>query len=67
VDGRVLYSQTSDQVISLLEPKEDRTFVWSQMKNDGDKALAGTYKITTSALDVAGQTIKKSITINIHK
>jgi len=37
------------------------------MKNDGDQALAGTYKITTSALDVAGQTIKKSITINIYK
>ena len=67
LDGRVLYSPTVDQVISLLEPKEDKTFVWSQMKNDGDKALAGTYKITTSALDVAGQTIKKSITINIHK
>jgi len=30
-------------------------------------ALAGTYKITTSALDDAGQTIKKSITINIYK
>ena len=67
LDGRVLYSPTADQVISLLEPKEDKTFVWSQMKNDGDKALAGTYKITTSALDVAGQTIKKSITINIYK
>jgi len=67
LDGRVLYSPTVDQVISLLEPKEEKIFVWSQMKNDGDQALAGTYKITTSALDDAGQTIKKSITINIYK
>ncbi len=67
LDGLVLYSPTADQVISLLEPKEDKTFVWSQIKNDGDKALAGTYKITTNALDDAGKIIKKSITINIHK
>ncbi len=67
LDGRVLYSPTVDQVILILEPKEEKTFVWSQMKNDGDQALAGTYKITTNALDDTGQTIKKSITINIYK
>ncbi len=67
LDGRVLYSPTADQVISLLELKEEKTFVWSQMKNDGDQVLAGTYKITTNAQDDAGQTIKKSITINIYK
>ena len=67
LDGRVLYSPTADQVISILEPKEEKTFVWSQMKNDGDQALAGTYKITTNAMDDAGKTIKKSITINIYK
>jgi len=67
LDGRVLYSPTADQVISLLEPREEKIFVWSQMKNDGDQALAGTYKITTNAQDDAGQTIKKSITINIYK
>ncbi|MCZ6584258.1 MAG: hypothetical protein O6746_05065, partial [Thaumarchaeota archaeon] len=27
LDGRVFYSPTADQVISLLEPKEDKTFV----------------------------------------
>ncbi len=67
LDGRVFYSPTADQVISFLEPKEDKTFVWSQMKNDGDQVLAGIYKITTSALDDVGQTIKKSLTINIYK
>jgi len=67
LDGRVLYSPTAAQVISMLEPKEEKTFVWSQMKNDGDQALTGTYKITTNALDDAGQTVKKSITINIQK
>ncbi len=67
LDGRVLYSPTAAQVISMLEPKEEKTFVWYQMKNDGDQALAGTYKITTNAIDDAGQTIKNSVTINIYK
>ena len=63
----MLYSPTLSQVISYLEPKEEKTFVWSQMKNDGDQVLTGTYKVTTNALDDTGKTIKKSITINIHK
>jgi len=67
LDGRVLYSPIAAQVISLLEPKEEKIFVWSQMKNDGDQALTGTYKITTNTIDDTGQTIKKSITINIYK
>ena len=67
LDGRLLYSPTSAQVISFLEPKEEKTFVWSQIKNDGDQALEGTYKITTNSIDDKGKSIKKSVTINIHK
>ena len=66
LDGRVLYSPISAQVISTLEPKEEISFVWDQIKNDGDQAAAGTYKITSNALD-GEKKIKKSITINIHK
>ncbi len=66
LDGRVLFSPISAQVISTLEPTEEISFVWDQIKNDGDQAAAGTYKIISNALD-ADKKIKKSITINIHK
>ena len=66
LDGRVLFSPVSAQVISTLEPNEEISFVWDQIKNDGDQAVAGTYKIISNALD-GEKKIKKSITINIHK
>jgi len=67
LDGRVLYSPISAQVISVLELKEEQIFEWDQIKNDGDSILEGTYKIISSGLDEDGKTIKKSITINIFK
>ena len=67
LDGRELYSPTAVQVISSLNPNEEITFVWSQIKNDGDKIQAGTYKISSNSLDEKGKTVKKSVTINIHK
>ncbi len=66
LDGRVLFTPVSAQVISTLEPKEEFSFAWDQIKNDGDQAAAGTYKIISKALD-GDKTIKKSITINIYK
>jgi hypothetical protein len=66
LDGRVLFSPVSAQVISTFEPNEEISFVWDQIKNDGDQAAAGTYKIISNALD-GEKKIKKSITINIHK
>ncbi len=66
LDGRLLYSPVAAQVISTLEPREEATFVWDQIKNDGDQASAGTYKIISNALD-GDSTVKKSITIHIHK
>ena len=67
LDGRVLYSPISAQVISVFELKVEQIFEWDQIKNDGDFILEGTYKITSSGLDEDGKTIKKSITINIFK
>jgi len=67
LDGRLLYSPISAQVISILEPTEEIIFQWDQIKNDGDPVLEGTYKITSSGLDNDNKTIKKSITINIFK
>ena len=67
LDGTLLYSPISAQVISVLEPKEEKSFEWDQIKNDGDPVLEGTYKISSSAMDNLEKTIKKSITINIYK
>ena len=67
LDGTLLYSPVAAQVISVLEPKEEKSFEWDQIKNDGDSMLEGTYKISSSAMDNLEKTIKKSITINIHK
>jgi uncharacterized membrane protein len=66
LDGRVLYAPVSSQVISILEPKQEKILVWDQIKNDGDPASAGTYKITSQAMDEEIK-VRKSITINIHK
>ncbi len=66
LDGRILFTPVSAQVISILEPKEEFSFVWDQIKNDGDQTAAGTYKIISKALDV-DKIIKKSIIINIYK
>ncbi|MFB5598200.1 MAG: hypothetical protein ACE5RJ_04190 [Nitrosopumilaceae archaeon] len=67
LDGIETYSPVSAQVVSVLEPKDEISFVWDQTKNDGDKALQGVYKIASSGLDPEQKTIKKSITINIFK
>lgn len=66
LDGRILYTPIAVQAISTLEPKQEIIFVWNQIKYDGDPASAGTYKITSNGTDKA-LTVKKSITINIHK
>jgi uncharacterized membrane protein len=66
LDGRLLYSPIAAQVISVLEPKEEVILIWDQIKNDNDPATAGTYKITSTAINEE-QNVKKSITINIHK
>jgi hypothetical protein len=66
LDGSILYSPIAAQVVSTLEPKEERTFVWDQKKNDGQQVIEGRYKIVSSA-DYEGKTIKKSISVNIFK
>lgn len=67
LDGRILYDPVSIQVISTLEPKEEKSFVWDQIKNDGDAILYGTYKISSEGIDDSKNKIKKSITITILK
>ena len=67
LDGRILYDPIGAQVISKLEPNEEKSLVWDQIKNDGDVVRYGTYKIISEAMDDSNNKVKKSITINIIK
>ena len=67
LEGRVLYSPVSAQVISTLQPKEEKTFEWDQIKNDGDPALEGVYKISVNGNDSNKNVVKKSVSIHILK
>ena len=67
LDGWNIYSPISAQVISTLEPTQEVSFVWNQIKNNGEPLLEGLYKIETETKDDQGKTVKKTITINILK
>ncbi len=67
LDGWNIYSPISAQVISTLEPTQEVSFVWDQIKNNGEPILEGLYKIETETKDDQGKTVKKTITINIVK
>lgn len=67
LDGTILYTPVAAQVVSTLQPSEEKVFEWDQIKNDGDAVLEGTYKITTTGLTIGEKTLKKSITIHILK
>jgi len=67
LDGRILYSPQSAQVISMLQPKEEKMFVWDQTKSDGDKIIDGRYKIVSNTIQNNGKMLEKSLIINIFK
>ncbi len=67
LSGILIYSPISAQVISELEPGDEIKLSWDQIKNDGDFALEGLYKISTKAVDSQGNQIEKSVPITIWK
>jgi len=67
LDGTVIFLPVSAQVISTLNPKEEKTFVWNQTKTDGSKIFQGRYKIISSTWADSSNVLKKSVTINIFK
>jgi len=67
LDGIVLYSPISTQVISVLKPEEEKVLVWNQTKLDGSKIIEGRYNVVSSTDSSSGNVLKKSITINILK
>jgi len=67
LDGTPYYIPMAAQVISTLEPKEEKTFVWEQKKMDGTDSLEGRYKIIVEGFDHENNKVKKSIVINVLK
>ena len=67
LDSIVLFSPITSQVISVLEPNEKTSFVWSQEKNNGEQVLEGRYKIVSTGFDPEGNQVQKSVIINILK
>ena len=67
LDSIPIYSPMSAQVLSKLDSHQEITFVWDQLKNNGDYILEGTYKITSKAITLDGSIIEKIITIHVFK
>ena len=67
LDSIPIFSPATAQVISNLDSHEDVTFVWDQIKNNGDQILEGTYKITSKAITLDGSIIEKIVIIHVFK
>ena len=50
LDSIPIFSPISAQVISKLESHDEVTFVWDQMKNNGEPILEGTYTVSYTHL-----------------
>ncbi len=67
LSGILMYTPTASQVISNLDPGAEIEFSWDQIKNDGDTALEGLYKISATGRDGQENNVEKSITVTIWK
>jgi hypothetical protein len=65
LDGTIIYSPIAEQMISILEPKKEKSFVWNQTKTDGSKIYQGRYKLVSSTSLDAEHMLKKSVIINL--
>ena len=67
LDGILYYTPIAAQVISTLEPMDEKTFVWDQKKMDGSDSLEGRYKIVVEGFDHENNKVKNSTVINVLK
>ncbi len=67
LSGMLMYAPTSNSVMSSLEPGDEINFSWDQVKNDGDVALEGLYKISVKGMDESENTVENFITVAIWK
>jgi hypothetical protein len=65
LSGMLIFSPDTNSLQKQLEPKEELIVVWDQIKNDGDIATEGLYKISTKAINENGNHVEKSSTITI--
>ncbi|MCE2505391.1 MAG: hypothetical protein J4F36_02715 [Nitrosopumilaceae archaeon] len=67
LSGILMYTPISAQVESELKPNDEIEFSWDQIKNDGDDALEGLYKISAKGFDPMGEKVERSTTVTIWK
>ncbi len=67
LSGILIYSPISMQVISTLYSGDEVTLSWDQIKNDGNTALEGVYKLSSKGIDKDGNTVEKSTTVTLWK
>ncbi|MBI1662394.1 MAG: hypothetical protein IS860_02650 [Nitrosopumilus sp.] len=67
MSGILMYTPISAQVESELKPNDEIEFSWDQIKNDGDDALEGLYKISAKGFDPMGEKVERSTTVTIWK
>ncbi|AFS80307.1 hypothetical protein NKOR_02015 [Candidatus Nitrosopumilus koreensis AR1] len=67
LSGILMHTPTSAQVISELKPNDEVELSWDQIKNDGDTALEGLYKISAKGFDPMGEKVEHSTTVTIWK
>ncbi len=69
LSGILMYSPwiSAEEVTPVLAPGDEVEFSWDQIKNDGDKALEGLYKISATGTDDQGNSVEKSTTVTIWK
>ena len=67
LSGILMYAPTAAQVMSSLEPGDEISFSWDQIKNDSDVALEGLYKISVKGMDELENNVENSITVAIWK
>jgi len=65
--GILIYSPPFSSVSTTLNPREETTFVWNQIKHDNMPVLEGLYKISSTGFDSTGNKVEKFVTVHIWK
>ncbi len=67
LSGILMYSPDAFELPSNLAPGNEIIFSWNQIKNDGNAALEGLYKISAKGIDDDGNAVEKFTTVTILK
>ncbi len=67
LSGILMFVPDPFEVIPTLDPGSEISFSWNQIKNDGDAALEGLYKISAKGIDNNGNYVEEFTTITIWK